>query len=211
MPTDPTTIATNEKAANDIETFYNTLSTLPKLIGDMGMDIAEAQRRLDQNYLENLGAFTTAVRQTFGKDLTVDQYLTLFKAMAPSRYQFTETDIEVRADLQTAKASELKVGVDVGIKTGVFSVAVNASFLKRSSTDYQAAAVIRTVLNAIPSDPTVLGKLLDHAGPPPAATLSDPRYQALMNAFTKALAAAPATPATPATPAAPVTPVTPTK
>jgi hypothetical protein len=187
MATDESTAIANKQAASDIETFYNTLSTIPKLIGDMGMDIAEAQRRLDHNYIENLAAFTNAVRKTFGKDLTVGQYLDLFKAMAPSRYQFTETDIEVRADLQTAKASELNVGVQAGIKTGVFSVAVNASFMKRSATDYQAAAVIRTVLNAIPADPNVLDKLLKNAGPPPTAALEDPRYQALMNAFSKLL------------------------
>jgi hypothetical protein len=166
--------------------FYDTLNTLPKLIGDLGMDIAESQRRLDQNYLENLAAFTASIRDTF-KDVTVDQYLALFKAIAPSRYQFTETNIEVRADLQTASASELNVGVNVGIKTAVFSATVNVSYMKRSASDYQASALIRTTLHAVPADPGVMDKLLAHIAPSEGAPLSDPRYKALMEAFAKAL------------------------
>ncbi|MFL6207690.1 MAG: hypothetical protein ACJ74W_02505 [Pyrinomonadaceae bacterium] len=181
MPTNQPAVAS---AKGEIEKFYETFNTLPKLIGDLGIDIAEAQRRLDQNYLEDLAAFAKVVHEVIKGDITVEQYLSLFKAMAPSRYQFTETAIEVRADLQTASAQELKLGVDVGIKTAVFSVAVNVSYLKRSASDYQAAAVIRTVLNAVPADPGLLDKLLARGGEPPTVTLDgEPRYRALAEAF----------------------------
>jgi hypothetical protein len=182
MPNTPAPI-TNPEARDNIDKFYNTLSTLPKLIGDLGIDIAEAQRRLDQNYLDELAAFTKMVRETFDH-ITVEQYLALFKAMAPSRYQFTETAIEVRADLQTASSSELNIGVEVGIKTAVFSLTANVSYLKRTASDYQAAAVIRSVLNAVPADPGLLEKLLARGvGSPPEAQLTNPRYQALADAF----------------------------
>lgn len=179
--------ATSGSASDSIAKFYDTLSTLPKLIGDIGMDIAESQRRLDQNYLESLGAFTAAIRDTFKDGVTVTEYISLFKTMAPSRYQFTETNIEVRADLQTASASELNVGGTVGIKTAVFSATVNASYMKRSATDYQASALIRTTLHAIPADPAVMATLINQVGKSPGAPLSDPRYKALMEAFAKAL------------------------
>jgi hypothetical protein len=176
-------------ASDSIEKFYNTLSTLPKLIGDIGMDIAESQRRLDQNYLENLAEFTGIIRSMFKQGMSVADYKELFKAMAPSRYQFTETNIEVRADLQTASASELNIGVNVGIKTAVFSATVNVSYMKRSASDYQASALIRTTLNAIPSDSATMDKLLAHVPVSPGAPLTDPRYKALMEAFIKALPA----------------------
>lgn len=182
----PTNAIANAQANKDVAQFYNTLSTLPKLIGDLGIDIAEAQRRLDQQYLEDLAAFNKIARE-FGP-ITVEQYITLFKAIAPSRYQFTETVIEVRADLQTASGSELNVGVNAGIKSAVFSATVNVSYLKRTASDYQASAVIRTVLNAVPADPGLMEALLKRAGTPPGASLSEPRYRALADAFSKVVA-----------------------
>jgi hypothetical protein len=146
----------------EIDAFYNSLQTLPRLISDLALSIAEAQRRMDQNYLKDLAAFSAVVlpllQDGTGK---ADQFLNLFKAMAPSRYQFTETVVEVRADLQMTNASEVSVEGKVGITTPVFAVAVNASYTKRSAYDYQAAAVIRTQLNAIPANPDLLDKLLD--------------------------------------------------
>ncbi len=43
------------------------------------------------------------------------------------------------------------------------AVAVNASYVKRSAYDYRAAALIRSVLHAVPADPTVMEKLLEAA------------------------------------------------
>jgi hypothetical protein len=179
MPTDA--LATSN---SKIDEFYDSLNTLPKLIGDLAMDIAEAQLRLDENYIENLAAFSAIVKDVLADEPTAEQYLALFRAIAPSRYQFTETVVEVRADLQTASSSELGVGASVGIKTGVFAAAVNVSYLKRSASDYQAAAVIRTVLNAVPADPGLLDKLLARGGDPPTIpSTREPRYRALAEAL----------------------------
>jgi len=145
-----------------VDEFYEKLQTLPRLISDLALSIAEAQRRLDENYLKELRDFTDIIlpllQDGSGK---ADQYLALFKAIAPSRYQFTETVVEVRADLQMTTMSQTEIGGQIGIKTPVFAVAVNASYTKRSAFDFRAAALVRTQLNAIPSTPDVLDKLLD--------------------------------------------------
>src|SRR5829696_9291228 len=90
-----------------VDEFYQKLSTLPRLISDLALSIAEAQRRLDENYLKELRDFTDIIlpllQDGTGK---ADQYLALFKAIAPSRYQFTETVVEVRADLQMTSMTE---------------------------------------------------------------------------------------------------------
>ena len=147
-------------SGSQIDKFYSSLQTLPRLISDLALSIAEAQRRMDQNYMEDLAAFAHIIlpllQDGTGK---ADQFLSLFRAMAPSRYQFTETVVEVRADLQMTQASEFELGV--GITTPVYAIAINASYTKRSAYDYQAAALIRTQLNAIPSNPDLLDKLLD--------------------------------------------------
>jgi hypothetical protein len=169
----------------EIETFYNSLQTLPRLISDLALSVAEAQRRMDQNYMQDLAAFSSVIlpllQDGSGKG---DQFLNFFKAMAPSRYQFTETVLEVRADLQMSNAIDLGIEASVGIKTPVYAVAVNASYTKRSAYDYQAAALIRTQLNAVPANPDLLDKLLDPGSV--NAQLQDPgRYKVFAEIFDK--------------------------
>lgn len=166
-----------------IDEFYEKLQTLPRLISDLALSIAEAQRRMDESYLKELRDFTDIIlpllQDGSGK---AEQYLTLFKAIAPSRYQFTETVVEVRADLQMTTMSQTEIGGQLGIKTPVFAVAVNASYTKRSAFDFRAAALVRTQLNAIPSTPDVLDKLLD----PGAITTQLPdseRYKSFAEIF----------------------------
>jgi hypothetical protein len=181
----------------EIDKFYDSLQTLPRLISDLALSIAEAQRRMDENYMKDLAAFASVVLPLLhdgtGK---ADQFLNLFKAMAPSRYQFTETVVEVRADLQMSNATETSVSGSVGIKTPVFAVTINAAYTKRSAYDYQAAALIRTQLNAIPANPDLLDKLLDPGSV--NAQLPDPgRYKVfaeIFNSFPKALLSPPSSP-----------------
>lgn len=172
-----------------IDQFYQTLQTLPKLIGDLGLNIAEAQRRLDQEYLENLGKLVSIVK-TLNPNLA--EFQELFKLIAPSRYQFTETVVEVRADLQMSSATELGVTGSLGIKTPMIAAVVGASYARRSALDYQAAATIRTVINAISADTGVMTALLSAARTAPGAALPDgDRYKPLLEAL-KAVLPAPA-------------------
>ena len=279
-------MATTEKR-DQLDKFYDRLQTLPALVGNLGLSIAEAQRRLDQNYIESLTAFTkivsrviagpspaltvadaaadavpaaidqptpakaaTAVSDAAAKAAdqivppnqtardvaqaaadqvaaaqnlattklaaqsvadaamkkaaeiigdagtpAVAQYLELFKTIAPSRYQFTETVVEVRADLRVASESELKLGASLGINKGIFSAAVNFSYLKRSASDYQAAAALRSVINAIPADPGLMSDLLARAGTPISANFkADASFKAMLEALNEMKELPPAKP-----------------
>jgi hypothetical protein len=91
----------------------------------------------------------------------------------------------VRADLQLSSVSQTDLGAQVGIKTEVFAATVNFAYLKRTASDYQAAAVVRTVLNAIPAEPGLLDKLLERGGDPPTAELrGESQLKSLGEAFT---------------------------
>jgi hypothetical protein len=177
--------------------FYNNLQTLPKLISDLALSVAEAQRRMDVNYMTDLTAFLKIASSMYatqagtagagtaggsgGTSAPTDQVIGLFKTMMPSRYQFTETVVEVRADLQMTTGSEFKGSLGINVPT---AVTVNASYTKRTATDYQAAALIRTVLTAVPADPGVMQSLLTAAQQAPGAALpTDARYKALSDAF----------------------------
>ena len=278
-------MATTEKR-DQLDKFYDRLQTLPALVGNLGLSIAEAQRRLDQNYIESLTAFTKIVSRVIAGDIpavavgdaavdevipasdektpplaatrvsdaaakvaaltpadadaqkvkkaaadavadagklatpklaaqavadaatkavadivknigtpAVGQFLDLFKAIAPSHYQFTETTVEVRADLRVASESELKLGASLGINKGIFSAAVNFSYLKRSASDYQAAAALRSVLNAIPADHGLLSDLLARAGTPITANFkADASFKAMLEALNEMKELPPAKP-----------------
>lgn len=193
-------------AQTQMTEFYNSLETLPKLISDIALSIAEAQRRLDQNYVESLtamaGIFANLIKTDPGK---VADFGAFFKAMGPSRYQFTETVVEVRADLQMTTMSQTQIGGSVGF-TAPVAVAVNASYTRRNGYDSRAAATIRTVLNAIPSDSALMAQLLERGGSPPTATLPDAaRYKSLWDAFGQFLQAAPSLPGPASPPASPLT------
>ena len=175
---------------DEINSFYQSFHTLPKLISDLALSIAEAQRRLEQDYVESLAEISKTignVKELAAKDpQIVEQYLSLLRALAPSRYQFTETSVEVRADLQMSSLTEFKVAGELGIKAIVFAATVNASYAKRSAYDYQASAHIRTVLHAVPADPAVLTTLLERAKSSTELP-SAGRYAALAEAFGKLL------------------------
>jgi hypothetical protein len=168
--------------------FYNNLQTLPKLISDLALSVSEAQRRMDINYIQDLTAFLKLISSFYKAEggqppPQPDQLLSLFKAMMPSRYQFTETVVEVRADLQMTTGTQFTGGGSLGINVPV-AVTVNASYTKRSATDHRASALIRTVLNAVPADPGVMQSLLTAAAAAPGAQPpDDARYKALADAF----------------------------
>jgi hypothetical protein len=182
-------------AETEIGTFYNDLQTVPKLVSDLALSIAEAQRRLDHDYLENLAEFVR-VMASVGPMLSPDagnstRFLDLFKQMAPSRYQFTETVLEVRADLQMGKMEEFGVKAELGIKASVFALAINASYTKRSAYDSHASALIRTTLNAVTAD-GIMDKLLPRAGEVPHAPAPiTGRYAELAKALRELLQIAP--------------------
>jgi hypothetical protein len=276
---------------DELDAFYDRLQTLPALVKQLGLSIAEAQRSMDVNYIESLAAFTkimslinnnlapdtldvvngaaaavdsasklpsgpeaakaiiaaakksadvppspdadkiltaagavadavtaatTApdaaqlvakkIASEFAKNAKAGgpsetQYLELFRAIAPSHYQFTETAIDVKADLRVASSSELTLGSAVGINAGIFSVAVNVSYLKRSASDSQASAALHCVINAIPADHTMMNDLFARAGAPINATFkADAAFKTVQEAMNelKLIPAAPALPVKPA-------------
>ena len=81
-------------ASDELDKFFNSFETLPGLIRNLALSVSQAQTELDRNYVESLAQFTDIINTALaGKDtqLATEQYKTLFQAIAPSRYQFTET------------------------------------------------------------------------------------------------------------------------
>ncbi len=149
------------------------LHTVPNIVGGLGLSIAAAQKALNLDYLENLERIVALAKIAAGTPpaggggdsatTALDAFRALLKemvaALAPPRYQFTETTISVRLDL----AQTLDRNASVGLGVGYGAIALNAAYSVGYGYDYRAAAECRAVIHSIPADPTVFRPLLDRA------------------------------------------------
>lgn len=155
------------------------LTHIPNIIAGLGLSIAEAQRHFDLDYLQSIERLIVLAQSLLGgrkvlegqtatdlsaeEKLKLDQFQSVIKdfliALAPTRYQFTETTLTVKLDL----AQHLDVSAGLGVSAGISGVAINAAVSIGYGTDYRGAAECRTVLHAVPADQTTLRTLLDRA------------------------------------------------
>ncbi len=158
-------------ADNDVSRLIQDLSSLPNIVGGLGISIASAQKAFNLDYLNNLERLLHLVKETIGQDdnpSAFDEVLKgMLRAMAPPRYQFTETELEFRADL----AQSLKVQAGGSIGAGVGAVTVSASAAAGFGYEYQASARVKTVIHALPADDGAFKALLERASDLPEIKL----------------------------------------
>lgn len=154
------------------------LTHIPNIIAGLGLSVAEAQRHFDLDYLQSIERLIVMARSLLGgrkhqdgqvTDLSteekqrLEQFQSVIKdflvALAPGRYQFTETTLSVRLDL----AQHLEVSAGGGLSAGIGGVAINGSVSAGYGTDYRGAAECKVVLHAVPIEQTTLRSLLDRA------------------------------------------------
>lgn len=140
------------------------LSHLPEIIGRLGLNIAEAQKEFNADYLVNIKALMELANEALGNANPGDEVkavamMELLKSIAPSRYQFTEAEIDFRADL----AEALDVSGQVGIAVGTPAIAVNAALALGYGYDYRAAAHINAKIQAFPASPDMAKTLIARA------------------------------------------------
>ena len=147
-----------EQPTKKASVLVEDLNNIPNIVSSMGLGIAAAQRAFNLDYLESLErlfALAKMMSSAEAGDLK-DIFQDIVKAMAPSRYQFTETTISVRMDL----AQSMQEGASATLGASVGAVALNASYTRGFAYDYGAAAEVKTVIDAIPFDPAVMSELL---------------------------------------------------
>ena len=168
-------MADTQKASDLIK----DLSNVPNIIGGLGLSIASAQKAFDVDYLDSISRILALIKIMLGgqKDdgtgkpvalsepekeslAAMGQVIQeLLTKLAPSRYQFTETTLNVKLDL----AQSLQIGGTVGLGFGVGAISLSAAFTIGYSYDYRAAAECRTVIHAYPADQAVFTALLGRA------------------------------------------------
>src|SRR5512132_352087 len=96
------------------------LGNLPGIVGGLGRSIAEAQKQLNADFVLNVGRLLEMIRETLGTEGTTpdndarEAIGKLLTALAPSRYQFTQTTIEFSADIAERMQQEGELGVGFG-------------------------------------------------------------------------------------------------
>jgi hypothetical protein len=164
-----------------LDRLTSQLYHLPAIIGRLGLSIANTQKVLNADYVENVKKLMGLIARTLGDstDEEVQQKAaamhSLLESLAPSRYQFTETTIDFSADL--AETADLTVAGGIGF--GAQAVTVNAAFSLGYGYDYRAAARIRVNLHAYPSDPHMAKALLERAASLQADKLDLPQLSAI--------------------------------
>ncbi len=194
-------MADTQKASDLIKDLRN----VPNIIGGLGLSIANAQKAFDVEYLDSIARILALIKIMLGgqkddgtgKPVALSQPETeslaamaqviqeLLTKLAPSRYQFTETTLNVRLDL----AQSLQIGGTVGLGFGVGAISLSAAFTIGYSYDYRAAAECRTVIHAYPADQAVFTALLGRADKLAATALElPPRSQVDKALFDKSSA-----------------------
>lgn len=130
------------------------LKSVPNIVGELGLNIAAAQKALNYDYLQNLEHMVGVARDLIGKPGANPappppgpDALAILKdvitQLAPTRYVYTETSLAVRLDL----AQGFEGGAQVGLGGGIGAVMVNAAFSLAFSQDYRGTAECRTVIH----------------------------------------------------------------
>ncbi len=144
------------------ERLTSQLVRVADIVGDLGLNIAEAQKELNRDYLQNIKHLMKIVGDTLGTENGTEEQraalVALIKSLAPSRYQYTETTLDFSADI----AETLQLGAEVGGGATFKVVNINASMTLGYGYDYRAAARITTTIHALP-DPNLSEKLLQQS------------------------------------------------
>ena len=171
----------DEEGKNPADRLIGQLNHLPTTIARMGLGIAEAQKELDANFVRDLRAILAMCKRalTDGDNPLSEDSKTLLMAVverfAPTRYEFTETTLEFRADLAESLDVGASLGASVGASAGIVAASISASGSVAYGYDYNAAARISTVLHARPLDSATMRTLLQRADR--LGALESPKHQ----------------------------------
>ena len=168
------------------------LGNLPEIIAALGLGIAEAQKQLNKDFVDNIGRLLQMIGETLGTagtapdPGTVEAMSKLLVALAPSRYQFTETTIQFYADVAERMQRQTEVAFSFGK-----AVMLNAGFSKAFGYDYRAAAKITSVLQAREVGAEMSKELLARAATindtplklPDASTLDKALFEAVSGVY----------------------------
>lgn len=126
-------------------TITNDAAKVADIIGELGLNIAEAQKELNAGYINSL-LHVLNVAKTM--KVSPANLVDVVASIAPPHYQYSRTTLEFAADMAQRKDSSFQVGGSIGFG----AVALHGAYSSASGEDYRAATRITTQLEAVPSN-----------------------------------------------------------
>jgi len=139
----------------------NDLKNVPNIVGSLGLNIAAAQKALNADYVQNLDRIVKIAKALVGKPSAapgpvdgtaattpphIESLKDVITQLAPARYVFTETTLNVRLDL----AQSFEGGGELAVGGGVGAVMVSAGFSLAFAQEYRGTAECKTVIHVDP-------------------------------------------------------------
>lgn len=149
---------------------------LPKMVFDLALGIAMAQRALDNNSLKTTLAladetftYIPKVVGTINEDGTHDvvpikvNAMPLVAFIQPTWYQFSESTIEVSMDIKTTLNTSTKVGVSSEVKGGwgpvSASIKVDVEHNRKFGKEVHGTSKLSVTLKPVPPPPSMLPEI----------------------------------------------------
>ncbi len=136
-------------------TITRDMTKVADVIGELGLNIAEAQKELNAGYIDALVKLLAIAKHAIdtpdaapGTDPAPSpDTISVLSSIAPPQYQYSQTTLEFAADMAQRSDKELSIGGSVGFG----SVSLVGGYSSATGQDYRAAARITTIMQAVPS------------------------------------------------------------
>ncbi len=122
------------------------LSDIAGIIASLGKGVAEAQTAMNVDYVKRLKDLARIVADLAEEQKQDKDVMAIVETLAPPRYQFTQTTLDVSVDVTESRSRTTTGSVSFAAK----AVAVNMAMSRAFDMDYRAAARITAVLHANP-------------------------------------------------------------
>jgi hypothetical protein len=127
---------------------------LPELIQRLGLAVAEAQLKLDQNSIE-VARSLAETTVTIGED----EHNLLDLGFTPTFYAFTEATVEAKLTFSVQESTEVTVGGSIGVEIKVVTATINASYTRKYSFQAEGASSIAGRLVSLPPPSAFMERL----------------------------------------------------
>lgn len=130
-----------------IQTITKVLSNSPlhEMIEGMGIAVANAQKKLDENSIEMLKELSREYIEIGDK-----RYNLITLGFTPAFYAFTEASFEAKLEFSMSVSEEIGAGASLELKTEMVAVSVNAHYARKFEQSAEGSSSISAKLVSLP-------------------------------------------------------------
>ena len=124
-------------------TITKDAANMAEIIGELGLNIAEAQKELNAGYIDALVKLLDVAKHATDESNVAK----VLASISPPNYQYSRTTLEFAADMSRRTDTSTSLGGNVSFG----SVSIQGGFSSATGEDYRASVRITTQMDALPS------------------------------------------------------------